>query len=765
MNLSNYPLGTTELRGLEKGLTFVPYCHRLPIKGLLKTKNDTIRNLKLLNYFKDKKDNVKNKNKLFTYKSDWTPDDGKLSEDIVARCEKINEITTKTIFNYIKSIKVKNEELKNDLQKIITEGKFDQIDTLIDSTIRLDGRSNISRDEVKGLRELSNNTNLIIKPADKGGAIVIMNRGAYVQEAKRQLNDNTYYRRIPEPLCYKSKQEIEDILIDMYNNNYINKKQLEFLKGPTLIRERIFYLLPKIHKPQNSWPQPGKMPEGRPIISDINSETYNISIFINHYIHPLSTKHNTYIKNSFEFVNKLKNLDISDLDNYLFVTGDVTALYTNMETDRSIECIKKALADNPEENRPDREIVKLLEICLRKNDFLFNNNYYLQTKGTAMGKRFSPALANIYLIEFDKVACSDFHIKPVLFVRYIDDIFFLWPSLELDTLKEYEIFLNRIIPGIKITLKHHTNKIDFLDVCIYKKNNQINTKIFFKETDTHQLLHKDSFHPKHTCTGILKAQMIRFKRICSNHSDYEEASKVLFKSLKNRGYSYSLLRKIKTEVWYNYKGKQERVNEKEQERILPIVVSYSDLGTNLATALKNHIRENFDIENNKLLTANKCQKNLGQMLIRSEMPSAEPRAFRKCGMINCNLCKYHVQYQTTFQSTTTKKIFHLKHDLSCNSRNIIYLITCKKCLLQYVGETGRSLNERFHGHKYAINHKTDTSVGKHFNLPRHTYRDISIIAVERINDNTQNAAKIRRIRERWWQKTLRTISPEGLNSE
>ena len=93
----------------------------------------------------------------------------------------------------------------------------------------------------------------------------------------------------------------------------------------------------------------------------------------------------------------MKELNLAglDLDNYLLVTGDVTSLYTNMDTDRSIACVERAFTNIPEDKRPDQEIIKLLDICLRKNDFSFDNKYYLQTKGTAMGKRFSPDLANI----------------------------------------------------------------------------------------------------------------------------------------------------------------------------------------------------------------------------------------------------------------------------------------------------------------------------------------------------------------------------------
>lgn len=238
-------------------------------------------------------------------------------------------------------------------------------------------------------------------------------------------------------------------------------------------------------------------------------------------------------------------------NNYLFVTGDVTALYTNMDINRSVKCVENMLKKYPEDKRPDKELVELLELSLRNNDFMFNNQYYLQTKGTAMGKRFAPALANIYLLEFDDKATSGYKTKPVLYFRYIDDIFFLWPG-DARSLEEFEIYLNSLIPSISIKLKHSDKEIDFLDVTVYITENKLKTKVYFKETDTHQLLHRDSFHPKHTFNGIVKSQLIRFKRISSDRIEYDRASKILFNSLKNRGYSYSSLRNAQKDVWYNY---------------------------------------------------------------------------------------------------------------------------------------------------------------------------------------------------------------------
>ena len=76
----------------------------------------------------------------------------------------------------------------------------------------------------------------------------------------------------------------------------------------------------------------------------------------------------------------------------------------------------------------------------------------------------------------------------------------------------------------------------------------MDTKVFFKETDTHQLLHKTSFHPKHQFAGIIKSQLIRFKRICSSKHDFDFATSILFNAIKKRGYASRFLRRIKSEV-------------------------------------------------------------------------------------------------------------------------------------------------------------------------------------------------------------------------
>ncbi|KAA8578365.1 hypothetical protein FQN60_000060, partial [Etheostoma spectabile] len=62
--------------------------------------------------------------------------------------------------------------------------------------------------------------------------------------------------------------------------------------------------------------------------------------------------------------------------------------------------------------------------------------------------------------------------------------------------------------------------VEFLNTRVYfhSSGDQLKTlasKVYFKDTDRHALLHKTSYHPKHMYRGLIKSQLIRFHRICT----------------------------------------------------------------------------------------------------------------------------------------------------------------------------------------------------------------------------------------------------------
>ena len=748
--MSSVKLSHADESLLEKGLSFIPTPKLLPVANILENKNKLIRSIRIKCAFKDNSRVFDSKKKTFVEKSTWIPNNAILFRNgtlasALQTIEKIETFTTEII---------RGNKLceKTGKQYIVSEERY-----------------NLSPQEFSAINKIKNNKDIVIKPADKGGSIVIMDRDNYLTEAYKQLDDQNYYKKLDNPIFQNNKDNIKKVLTCMFNDGFISKKQLEYLSGPDDPRPRRFYILPKIHKNINSWPLPSKMPPGRPVVSDIDSESYRVSDYVDSYLKPLACKHPSYIKNSYDFIDKIKNCNINK-DTYL-VTGDVTSLYTNMKHDIMLSSIKKVFNTYPDPNRPENYLIKLLKLMIENNDFQFNSETYLQICGCPQGKIIGPSAANIYLIDFDKAAMLDFRIKPSLFFRFLDDVFLLWNG-SLEELKEFENFLNSLIPGIEIKLEASLVSVNFLDITIYKNqlsNNtfSLGTKIYVKPTDTQNLLHTESFHPPHTTKGILKSQLIRYKRISSTWEDYIGSAKTLFQNLRGRGYSWGKMWDELKYIWFYYNDnviKSNHVNT--NSNLFPIIVHYDKIGRQLGQKYREILNDSNLFNNSKFLLAYKNHKNLGKSLINSLMKIADETETikyfcSKCNNNRCKACNY-ITGGSTFSSSKTNKTFHLKHDINCKSKNLIYLITCQHCHKQYVGQTSMILADRINNHLSCIRTQKNNPIGVHFNLPNHNLKDFSIQGIELIKSNN-NITQILNNRETYWQHTLQTFFPLGIN--
>ena len=59
---------------------------------------------------------------------------------------------------------------------------------------------------------------------------------------------------------------------------------------------------------------------------------------------------------------------------------------------------------------------------------MFNDQYYMQTFGVAMGSALSPVLANLYREYVESELLPTIDMKPLLWLRYVDDVCALWPN-------------------------------------------------------------------------------------------------------------------------------------------------------------------------------------------------------------------------------------------------------------------------------------------------------------------------------------------------
>ena len=244
-----------------------------------------------------------------------------------------------------------------------------------------------------------------------------MDRAQYLHEAYRQLNNPANYSKLDQPIYPETAAEIKNILLDCLKNNIINRKQYDYLCPPDNPRPRKFYILPKIHKPADSWTIPYKIPKGRPIVSDCSSESEKIAEFIDRFLQLKSNLHPSFIKDTPDFLNKIKNLEIPE--NSLLITCDVSSMFTSIDNNDGMEAIKQKFSDM--QNHPYyKPVMELLEISLKKNDFQFNDETYLQTSGTAMGKKFAPSYCNIFMALWEEQILNKNNYQPLVYFRFLD---------------------------------------------------------------------------------------------------------------------------------------------------------------------------------------------------------------------------------------------------------------------------------------------------------------------------------------------------------
>ena len=69
------------------------------------------------------------------------------------------------------------------------------------------------------MRSLQNDRSVVIKPADKGSAVVVWDRTDYLKEAERQLSDDKTY----EEIRITEKDQVE--LVEKSNNLFSNLRR------------------------------------------------------------------------------------------------------------------------------------------------------------------------------------------------------------------------------------------------------------------------------------------------------------------------------------------------------------------------------------------------------------------------------------------------------------------------------------------------------------------------------------------------------------
>ena len=87
-----------------------------------------------------------------------------------------------------------------------------------------------------------------------------------------------------------------------------------------------------------------------------------------------------------------------------------------------------------------------------------------------------------------------------------------------------------------------------------------------------------------------------------------------------------------------------------------------------------------------------------------------------CKRSNCDLCSFgYLRKELEAKSSTGATLFKLNKNFNCNSKNILYLLTCTVCKKQYVGKT-ENCRFRMNNHKKDVRNPKQKTIfcDKHF---------------------------------------------------
>ena len=162
-------------------------------------------------------------------------------------------------------------------------------------------------------------------------------------------------------------------------------------------------------------------------------------------------------------------------------------------------------------------MIRIADFVLKNNYFEFNGQIKQQISGTAIGTKFAPPYAYLFMDKIETAFLETQQLQPLVWFRYIDDIFFIWTHGEQE-LQTFLRSLNEFHTDIKFTYESSKESIAFLDLKVSVKNSKIITDLYVKSTDFHQYLHCLSAHPNDKKRCVVFSQTLRISRLCS----YEE---------------------------------------------------------------------------------------------------------------------------------------------------------------------------------------------------------------------------------------------------
>ena len=551
----------------------------------------------------------------------------------------------------------------------------------------------------------------------------------------------------------------------------LNKKWAQYIK-PTIAKPGNMYGLIKTHKEGNP---------ARVITSGCGTAIEFLSIFVEKCLYNEMDKITSRIKDTPDMLNIIDDINNNNIitEESILVSFDVVYMFPSIDNVSGIEAVSEILRSREANFPPAECIIDALKLCLECNNSFFNNVLYLQEDGTAMGPHMSCSYSDIAMFKFDLKALS-YRPGVLCWKRFRDDIFVVW-NHSLEELNKFFEFMNDVDTTGKIKFTMSVARkcaLEFLDLSLHiNEQNKICVDVYAKPTNSFTYVLPSTCYPKRNINNVPKGIALRLRRICDSDEKFDNRSHEYQNYLIARDYNPSLVKKHFNSTRNISRNEARQVKEKTSKQMFNLITVFNPLLQNLQTLISKNLpilysdpdmKEVFP-EGTMNVTYSRG-KNLKELVSPSLFPqsaSISQSMVSKCGQ-KCDICDNYLVTKNFFSCKVTGKTYKVRGNLTCCSKNVVYILSCKICEVQYVGSAFKdNFKKRFRVHKSDVNTGKDRcGVGKHFLSECSdigNIKNMEVQPIEQVLEGNQDVEGKLWNREKYWQAQLFTLS-HGMNS-
>jgi hypothetical protein len=528
VNLSGCALPASVIKLLSRGLQFAPILHESGVcleKRLINNISTFCYRVQSRLYLAEQR-LVSRPIRIGSTNSDWSLSLWRFHQKFQRKCVFRRELDNV-------GLNIEHTELL----KFLNQGLLDAVKK--STFFRCSNLSEEERGALSWLKHQIKMSHLIVCKADKGRQLVIAKPSDYNRAVKDFLQSSNNYSLVPFNKKFRTAALIRKVVSDFETCFDIRTREC-LLVGTLQPRSRMFYALPKLHKPAAVWKN--NFPPMRPICPDVCTETSNSAKYLALALAPIMQSGVTYFPSSTKLIQQLYQLRNLP-DSCVFLIADIDSLYPSIQPEEAYNVVEAELRKStPNAELPQKHLnflLRLLKVQILNNTFEFDGECFEQHCGIPMGRAWAPAVAGIFMSHWDSLLVNSLEEKPVFFKRYLDDLLIIANS-ETHALNILRTMQN-VLPNIKVGSHSMGKIVNFLDVqltlvrntqnkvrlpfishigicrCTYPDNrSSVQSQLYRKPSDLIVLLDYSSNHSAGVKCGTLFGQCTRILNISSH---------------------------------------------------------------------------------------------------------------------------------------------------------------------------------------------------------------------------------------------------------